>query len=47
MSGRQVIPDIRAIALQDEAAVNDLWTMELVIRYAIDSAKEGLSDARE
>lgn len=47
MSGRQTIPDIRDVAVEDEDAVNDLWMMEMVIRYAMDSAGEGANHGSE
>lgn len=39
MSGRKEIEDIRQVATQDEDAENDVWTWDLLVRWA-DSLNE-------
>lgn len=39
--GRKQVPDIRSVATEDDAAVNDVWMMDYVIRYIINSQSQG------
>lgn len=57
-TGRRVVPDIRAVAIEDEDSENDVWTWELVVRYLsgldgdnsngsdMNMGEEGLDDGR-
>jgi hypothetical protein len=44
MSDRKEMPDIRQVAVQDEDGTNDVWMMDYVIRYLLDSGAEQSKD---
>lgn len=45
-SGKKQVPDIRQVAVEDDDATNDVWMMDMVIRYIMESqpGREGGSE---